>query len=363
MTATHAEPLATSIRTVLDATPYAAYLLDEEFHVVFVNAAAITLTGWSAADLLGNNPGDVPLFGYSFIHSVQPALQRSGHWSGEAVRFLPDASQRTVRAHWSAVKNLPIVSYIGIELDITERKALEIELAQSRKLAKIGILSEGIAHELRNPLSYALSAAQLLGDDRLPPEVREQCLNTISTGLKKAGLIVENLLSLGRPAARISRASVFLASVVDEAIEAVSNHETFRNVRFETTFPERPLRVSGNHDMLVQVLHNVLTNALNEMPEGGCIAIEGMETETRAVLSVRDSGPGVTEEQLKHLFDPFYTSSSSGKGTGLGLTLCHFIMKEHDGSIEVESTPGSGACFTLTFPLFQDEAIEPDSAE
>lgn len=269
MTATHAEPLATSIRTVLDATPYAAYLLDEEFHVVFVNAAAITLTGWSAADLLGNNPGDVPLFGYSFIHSVQPALQRSGHWSGEAVRFLPDASQRTVRAHWSAVKNLPIVSYIGIELDITERKALEIELAQSRKLAKIGILSEGIAHELRNPLSYALSAAQLLGDDRLPPEVREQCLNTISTGLKKAGLIVENLLSLGRPAARISRSPVLLSSVVDEAIEAVSNHETFRNVRFETSFPERPPRVSGNHDMLVQVLHNVLTNALNEMPEGG----------------------------------------------------------------------------------------------
>lgn len=88
-----------------------------------------------------------------------------------------------------------------------------------------------------------------------------------------------------------------------------------------------------------------------------------METETRVVLNVRDSGPGVTEEQLKHLFDPFYTSSSSGKGTGLGLTLCHFIMKEHDGSIEVESTPGNGACFTLTFPLFQDEAIEPDSAE
>ena len=102
--------------------------------------------------------------------------------------------------------------------------------------------------------------------------------------------------------------------------------------------------------MLVQVFHNVVTNALNELPDGGEINITAAHAGDGLRIRVADTGPGVSEEQMRHLFDPFYTASASGNGTGLGLTLSYYIMKEHGGTIEVESRPGSGASFILHFP-------------
>lgn len=290
-------------------------------------------------------------FRVQFRSHILPALRTHASWVGDGERTLPDGSLRYVRSLWKRLDGVPGVAFIGVDIDVTDRKALEHELQQSRKLAKIGVLSEGIAHELRNPLSYSLSAAQLLEDPRLPKEVQAQCLHAITTGLHKASLIVENLLSLGKPSARITRSPVRLTDVVSEALDSASTHGAFRNVRVNIHFPSEPLIVHGNHDMLVQVFHNVITNALNEMLDGGSLTFDAEIRDDVVRVRVSDSGPGVTEEQLKHLFDPFFTASRSGKGTGLGLTLSYYIMKEHHGGIDVESTPGGGATFTLSFPV------------
>jgi PAS domain S-box-containing protein len=337
-------------RAILDALHHAVVLLDANGCILWLNSAALRLYGRSEAECIGVPVNECPVFNYNFRNEILRVLNAAGQWEGESERVRSDGTALHVRGHWSRVHADGGAAYVALEYDIADKFNLEAELQQSRKLAKIGILADGIAHELRNPLSYALSAAQLLSDDRLPDDVREKCLHTITTGLRKAGLIVENLLSLGKPAGRFIRKAVHLSGVVTEAIDAASTHSNMRHVRIDVHFPAEPLVVTGNHDMLVQVFHNVITNALNEMPGGGSVSIQGMAAEGQVTVRVTDSGPGVSEEQLKHLFDPFFSASRSGKGTGLGLTLSYFIMKEHDGNIEVESVLGKGATFVLTFP-------------
>ena len=344
-------PLPPHLEMVLGVLPDAVYVLDTAGLILYANPAVRQRTGWAPEELIGQSIIDALLFAPAFRSMLVAQLRTAGSWQGESERIMPDGSLRSVRALWQRLAEpIGAAAIIGVEHDISEQRARELELQQSRKLVKIGILAEGIAHELRNPLSYALSAAQLLGEAGLPDEVRQQCVQTITTGVKKAGLIVDNLLSLGKPRAQISRHPVTLERVLAEAIDAASTHPHYHLVRFTHQMPAEALVVTGNHDMLVQVFYNVITNALNEMPGGGAILVRG-ESDTEGVrIRVTDTGPGVTDEQLRHLFDPFYTASSSGGGTGLGLTLSYFIMKEHGGSIEVESVPGSGATFVIAFP-------------
>ncbi len=336
---------------LLEIFPDTVYILDDAGTILYVNSVVQQRMGWEASTLVGQSVIDSLLFALPFRSTLLASLRDDGVWQGDSERIMPDGSLRTVRALWQRfVEPLGPAHIIGIEHDISEYRARELEYEQARKLAKIGILSEGIAHELRNPLSYALSAAQLLTEEDLPDDVRQKCIQTITTGVKKAGLIVDNMLSLGKPKAQFERHRVGLEKVLAEAIDAAATHPNFSDVRVSQHFPPDPLSVMGNHDMLVQVFHNVITNALNEMPDGGSISIRGEADADAIRVRVSDSGPGVSEEQLKHLFDPFFSASSSGTGTGLGLTLSYYIMKEHAGSIEVESQPGSGATFVLTFP-------------
>ena len=341
---------------LLRLLPDDVYLLDADGMLLYVNPAVLRRYGWTAGDLVGQSLLDLLLFAPAFRATLLGQLRETGSWQGQSERIMPDGSLRTVRAHWQLLDEaIGDASIIGIEHDISEQRAKELEYQQSRKLAKIGILAEGIAHELRNPLSYALSASQLLAEEGLDEEVRQQCVQTITTGLKKAGMIVDNMLSLGRPRAQIRRQRLALESVIMEALDAVASHKNYRVVTITHQLPPDGLMVSGNHDMLVQVFHNVLANALNEMPGGGRILIRGEEDGRQVRIRVSDSGPGVSDEQMKHLFDPFFSASASGGGTGLGLTLSYFIMKEHGGTIEVESVVGKGATFILAFPHSEQE--------
>lgn len=340
--------LSEEILQLLGNVSESAYLVDMQDRIVYSSPCGEHMHGWSSALLEGQQLSDTILFPEPFTELIGASMRNGESWEGRSERIMPDGAVRTVWARWSPlVTDEGIPLYVGVENDITEKIVREQEFEQARKLAKIGVLSEGIAHELRNPLSYALSAAQLLEDPRLEKDVRLQCIQTITTGLRRAGLIVDNLLSLGKPQTAFARKRVDLGAVLTEALDAAASHASFRRVRVDRHFPAAPLCVSGNHDMLVQVFHNVITNALNEMPDGGSIQIQGEEEGKQVRLRITDSGPGVSEEQIRHLFDPFYTASSSGRGTGLGLTLSSYIMKEHDGSIEVESLPGHGATFIL----------------
>ncbi|MBR9978974.1 MAG: PAS domain S-box protein, partial [Bacteroidetes bacterium] len=334
---------------ILNALPDAVYLAGEDGTILFVNPPVERQLGWQASVLLGESLATARFLPGEFRSMLEIVLREHQIWCGESHRIRADGSQGIVHATWQRLDD-PVgdAHFLGIERDITEEKHRQQEFQQSRKLAKLGLLSEGIAHELRNPLSYALSAAQLLAEEDLPGEVREKCLHTITTGLRKASVIVDNLLALGKPRSHFTRRRIALEKVLDEAVQTAATHPRFHAVPITRRFPDTSLTILGDHDMLVQVFHNLITNALNEMSGTGEITIHGEEGDGNVRIRISDTGPGVSEEKLKHLFDPFYTSSTSG--LGLGLTLCHFIMNEHGGNIEVESDPETGATFLLIFP-------------
>lgn len=339
------------LAAMLDALPLPGYFLDGDGCILLANEQVRENFDWKPSMLAGKSIHETLLFPLPFRSALMDRLREHGSVQEESERLMPDGTVRSVRTHWTALPRSPEMTlYLGTDEDLTEMHLREQELEQARKLAKIGVLSEGIAHELRNPLSYALSAVQLLSDERITDEVRMQCIQTIGTGLRKAGLIVENLLSLGKPRTQFERGPVNLHDALTEARDAAATHPAYRKVKITESIEAEGFVVQGNHDMLVQVFHNVITNALNELTEGGRIDITGEMNDDGVSIRIADTGPGVSEEQMRHLFDPFYTASSSGTGTGLGLTLSYYIMKEHGGTIEVESSPGSGAVFSIFFP-------------
>lgn len=341
--------LPSQFEEILNVLPDAVYLVGVDGTILFVNPSVERQLGWQASMLIGESLATARFIPGEFRSMLETALREHQLWRGESQRLRADGTQGIVHATWQRFDEpMGDAHFIGIERDITEEKHRQQEFQQSRKLAKLGLLSEGIAHELRNPLSYALSAAQLLAEEELPDDVREKCIHTITTGLRKAGVIVDNLLALGKPRSHFTRRRIALEQVLDEAVHTASTHPRFHAVRIARLFPDASLTVLGDHDMLVQVFHNLITNALNEMSGSGEITIHGEEGDGSVRIRISDTGPGVSEEMLKHLFDPFYTSSTSG--LGLGLTLCHFIMNEHGGNIEVESDPETGATFLLIFP-------------
>ncbi|MDT8324010.1 MAG: PAS domain S-box protein, partial [Bacteroidota bacterium] len=175
--------------------------IDLTGRVTYWNRFAEILYGWPASEVEGKKLFELPSFGQEFREGLFPVLQQRGQWEGEVERQRRDSAPLAVYAVWNAImQESKVTGYVGIGIDLTERKKLERELLQSQKLASLGILSEGIAHELRNPLGYASSAAQLLLRKKSPtPEELEKFSTAIHTGVEKANKIVENLLLIGKP--------------------------------------------------------------------------------------------------------------------------------------------------------------------
>ncbi len=342
----------TRFAEILEYLEDAVFVLDADGNVINANAAVKRLYNYDQDEIRGVHASEIELFSDAFRSEILDKVLKGESWEGEIKRTRKNDGTVPVHARWSVLPGADgNFLVLGIERDRSERKRLESDLRQSKKLAKIGVLSEGIAHELRNPLSYSLSAAQLLDGATLPEDIRKKCLQTVTTGLRKAGIIVDNMLSLAKPQGQFNKKIINIANVIEDALNSASTHASFTQVKVTRHSSHKDMPVSGNHDMLVQVFHNVFTNAFNEMPEGGSLTISTERSDAAVAVRVTDTGPGVCDEQIKHLFDPFFTASSSGKGTGLGLTLSYYIMKEHDGSIEVESKSGQGATFVISFPV------------
>ncbi|GAB4337107.1 MAG: hypothetical protein Kow0089_08020 [Desulfobulbaceae bacterium] len=236
--------------------------------------------------------------------------------------------------------------------DITEEKQRQQAFHRAEKLAAVGQLSSGVAHELNTPLGSILGYARLLLKQKELSDQQREWLSVIAEQAKKSSVIIQGLLNFARisePTGEPS-ASCDAGQVLHETLRILKAELTARNIDVETELPP-DLHMAIDEKKLEQVLLNILLNSMQAMEKNGKLTITARKSGNRIQLSLSDTGPGIPAEILSRIFDPFFTTKEVGKGTGLGLSICSGIIKEHGGAIDVLSEPGEGATFTISLPL------------
>jgi len=242
-----------------------------------------------------------------------------------------------------------VAGIVAVGRDLTERRRLEAQLSHSAKMASLGVMAGGIAHEVRNPLGIISASAQLLLERPDDARLRSQGLEKIYAATQRASLIIENLLKFARPQEGRKK-EMDVHAVLEETLALLTPQMTLQKVTLKKAFQQLP-RIYANPELLQQVFTNLILNACNAMPQGGTLTVGAQASGPEEIL-VRfgDSGQGIPQEHLSKIFDPFFTTMPIGKGTGLGLSICYSIISQHQGTIEVESQVGQGSTFTVRLP-------------
>jgi two-component system NtrC family sensor kinase len=249
-----------------------------------------------------------------------------------------------------------VVGTIVIVEDISTRVQLEEQLQISEKMASIGLLAAGVAHEVNTPLTGISSFTQMLLESAAPDDPSTKVLEKIERQTFRAAKIVNGLLNLARPA-QVDSGPCDINAVINDVLSLLEHQ--FRNgsiqVRKELA-PAAPV-VQGIEHKLQQVFLNLFLNARDAMPKGGWLTIVTREDRDGAVVEIGDTGSGIPAEQLSRIYDPFFTTKEIGKGTGLGLSITYGIVQEHGGTITCDSQVGQGTRFSIRLPLAEQARI------
>jgi signal transduction histidine kinase len=230
-------------------------------------------------------------------------------------------------------------------------KSAQLALLQSEKMAAVGTLSAGLAHEVKNPLSAVLGYAQLSKRKLEQPEVIKQHLDTIENETRRCNEIISNLMQFSRQE-KGEFTDVTVNGVVEKSVGIVDHQLGLNNVHVNMELAPDIPEIIGNPNQLQQVLMNLAINAQQAMaPDGGTVDIVTYCDDEKVYISVSDTGPGINEEVAKKIFEPFYTTKAAGEGTGLGLSVTYGIIQDHKGDIRVERADSGGARFVIELPL------------
>jgi two-component system, NtrC family, sensor kinase len=243
-----------------------------------------------------------------------------------------------------------IAGTIVIIEDISARVQLEEQLQISEKMASIGLLAAGVAHEVNTPLTGISSFTQMLLQGADEDDPRTKVLEKIEHQTFRAAKIVNGLLNLARPA-QVDSGPVDINVVINDVLALLEHQLRTGSIQVRKELSTPPLIVQGIEHKLQQVFLNLFLNARDAMPKGGWLTIVTRCDATGAIVEVGDTGSGIPAEQLSRIYDPFFTTKEIGKGTGLGLSITYGILQEHEGTITCDSAIGHGTRFTLSLPL------------
>jgi len=246
----------------------------------------------------------------------------------------------------------------------TERKRVEEQLLITDRLASVGELASGIAHELNNPLTSVIGFSQLLLGRDIPDDIKED-IKVIYSEARRAAEVMQNLLIFARKHSPVKQL-VSINSVIEKVLALRAYEQRVENIQVITHLaPDLP-EIMADYFQLQQVFLNIIINAEHFMLEAhkrGTLTINTQRVGSTIKASFTDNGPGIAKDNLGHLFDPFFTTKEVGRGTGLGLSICHGIITEHSGRIYAESESGRGATFVVELPIPVDNKSEGGSNE
>jgi PAS domain S-box-containing protein len=237
--------------------------------------------------------------------------------------------------------------------DVTSRVQFEEQLQISEKMASIGLLAAGVAHEVNTPLTGISSFTQMLLEGADPEDPKTRLLEKIERQTFRAAKIVNGLLNLSRPASSAASelAVVDLNVVIADVLGLLEHQFGTHSIMLRRELNDAPMLVLGIEHKLQQVFLNLFLNAKDAMPKGGWLSVRTSLDGDRAVAEVADTGSGIPNEYLARIYDPFFTTKAMNQGTGLGLSITYGIVREHEGSIDCESQVGQGTRFVLSLPL------------
>jgi PAS domain S-box-containing protein len=359
-------------QALLESASEGIVLVNASGRITLVNAAAERMFGYDHDGLLGQ-PLEILL--PDRVRGVH-GEHRARYFAGPRVRPMGtgldlagqrrDGSEFPVEISLSYVETSEGMTAMALVTDITERKRVEAELQRQRdtlyqteKLAALGTLSAGIAHEMNNPLGIITSRIEVMlldaEEQNLPTQVLED-LQVLHRATQRVARIATNLRSFARQTPR-EHTRVDLNAVVAETLLLMQKPLEVDGITLITSLDPGLGPILGDANTLQQVLLNLVTNAREAMASGG----GEIRIETRVVAErpgwmrvvIRDTGPGISPEELSKVFDPFYTTKRTG--TGLGLSVSYGIIQDHHGTVDVQSVPGKGTTFILAFPVAPDE--------
>ena len=337
--------------------------------VLRANRALAALAETPQSELVGRNFCEMLHGTAEAVADLMESVQRGERTAPVTARL--EGSNRVLRLTAAPFAERagpgPVVMLVE---DVTEQRTLEAQLIQTDKMASIGQLVSGVAHELNNPLTSIAGLTELLLERELPPDFPREHLRVIHDQAERAGRIVRNLLTFARKGVP-EKAPVDLNDVAARTSLLIVYELQLHGIELEQALEAAPVVVLGDRYELQQVLLNLITNAVQAvsgLPAGRPrrIVITTARTDGHAVLRVRDTGPGVPPQYAPHLFTPFFTTKAPGQGTGLGLSLSYGLVQSHGGVLTYEPPLDGGAEFRVVLP-FHDapvdvEDIEPEPA-
>jgi PAS domain S-box-containing protein len=343
--------------------------IDLDGRIVTLNPAAELMTGFFAGEVCGHYCTEVfaptPDLGELLMETLANRIPVLG-----VTLALRRRNGRVTPVELSAAplrggdgKELGVV---GVFRDLTRVRQLEDRLRRSDRLAAIGELAAGLAHEIKNPLTSLLTFSRHLTRRFEDPEFRQKFLTVVPRELERINTIVERLLELARPA-RLTFTPVRLPALLERVLELYGERLDAQGIRVMRDWPRDVPAVWADHEALYRAVVNLVANALDAMSRGGQLTLRlaltdvdpltGARTNARpVVIEVEDSGHGIPLGDLDRVFNPFFSTKDGG--TGLGLALTQKIVEDHGGSIDVRSAPGEGAVFRIALPLVPDRPLD-----
>ncbi|MDX1632058.1 MAG: ATP-binding protein, partial [Thermoanaerobaculia bacterium] len=335
------ERLRRQSEQILASSPVGIAVLDGEDRVILANRAF--------AELTGSDPEAVSGISLEKLLPVRP-IPGPDEGTVEAAFCEPDGTERHLQLSTADFSGAGSGLKVLVAHDVTDKVTMEHALQEKERLAALGMLAAGLAHEVNTPITGISSYAQLLLEDTPEEDPRHALLEKMERQTFRASRIVNNLLEFARNRDHEAR-PLDLRRIVDEALETVTDRFDQAPIRVEWEPPAEPQTVLAGDGDLHQVLVNLIANGCDAMtPEGGTLRL-GMESDDGNIRTrVEDDGVGIPPEQLDRIFEPFFSTKVGMGGTGLGLAISHQIVRRLGGTLKVESSPGEGTRFVLELP-------------
>jgi len=357
------------LRKVIENTTDAIFIIDHQGRLFFVNPRMEEITGYSRKELRGKKL--LKLVPPAKMEEVVRQLRMTLEDGFPTTQYETEMIKKSGEKITVLFSLAPLVeedrtyNVIGTITDITHRVELEERLLQSERLASMGEIAAGFAHELNNPLGIVLGFAQELLSETALSDPRHQDLKIIEQETARCSKVVKDLLNFARPQP-MKIAATPIVQVIDNSLSLLKLQLKNNRIKLTKTVPPNLPLVNVDRYQMQQVLINVMVNAIQAMPQGGNLRIKVYtdnqsepESPPMVTIQISDTGSGMPEEHLSRVFDPFF-STKLRKGTGLGLTICQQIISAHKGKIDIKSQLGKGTDCIIKLPVDSTNHLQPE---